>query len=334
MRGYLLRRFLYMFFTWWLLSVVVFIIIQLPPGDMLTTYIDNLEASGEFLDQQEVANLKEFYALDRSMVEQYVAWITRFVRGEMGISHWTMYASERPVAKILGEVVPFTVLLSAVTLVVTYLLAIPIGIYSATHQYKIGDYVFTGFGFIGLAIPDFMLALLLMFFFFRFFGISAGGLFSPEMALEPWGLEKVWDLIQHLWIPVIVIATAGTAALVRTLRATLLDELGKQYVITARAKGVPERRLLFKYPVRLAINPLVSAAGYLLPNIFGGSTITAIVLSLPMTGPVLLEALMGQDMHLAGAILMVEGALVIFGTLLSDMLLAVVDPRIRQERSV
>ena len=216
----------------------------------------------------------------------------------------------------------------------TYAVAIPIGIYSATHQYGRGDYFFTSVGFIGLAVPNFMLALLLMYFFFQAFDISAGGLFSPEYALADWSLGKLWDMISHLWVPIIVLGTAGTASIMRVMRGVLLDELGKQYVITARARGLSERRLLFKYPVRLALNPLVSSLAYILPGIFGGNAIVAIVLSLPMTGPVLLTALLAQDMFLAGSIIMVEGAIVIFGTFLSDILLALVDPRIRQERAL
>lgn len=334
MKGYLLRRLLFMVVGWWLLSVVVFIVIQLPPGDYLTTYIAGQEQAGTFLEREEIESLKLYYGLDKTPFEQYIYWAGRFVTGDLGRSFGSWRSAEQPVTKILAEVLPMTIILSTLSLLFTYAVAVPIGIYSATHQYKLGDYFFTTIGFIGLAIPNFMLALLMMYFFFQAFGISAGGLFSPEYALADWSLEKLWDMICHLWVPVVVLGTAGTAGIMRVMRGVLLDELGKQYVITARARGVSEKRLLFKYPVRLSLNPIVSSIGYILPGIFSGNAIVAIVLSLPMTGPVLLTALLAQDMFLAGSIIMVEGALVIFGTFLSDILLAVVDPRIRQERAM
>ncbi len=334
MRAYLVRRFLFMVVGWWLLSVVVFIVIQLPPGDFLTNYIAGQEQAGTFLEREEIESLKLYYGLDRTPIEQYFYWAGRFVVGDLGRSFGSWRAAEQPVTKILAEVLPFTIILSTLALIFTYAVAIPIGIYSATHQYRPGDYFFTAIGFIGLAVPNFMLALLLMWALNEFFDISAGGLFSTEYALAPWSIEKVIDMLQHLIVPVVVLGTAGTAGTIRVMRGVLLDELGKQYVITARARGVSERKLLFKYPVRLALNPIVSSTAYILPGIFGGNAVVAIVLSLPMTGPVLLTALRAQDMFLAGSIVMVEGALVIFGTFLSDILLAVVDPRIRQERAV
>lgn len=334
MRAYLVRRFLFMVVGWWLLSVVVFIVIQLPPGDFLTNYIAGQEQAGTFLEREEIESLKLYYGLDRTPIEQYFYWAGRFVVGDLGRSFGSWRSAEQPVTKILAEVLPFTVILSTLALIFTFAVAIPIGIYSATHQYRPGDYFFTAVGFIGLAVPNFMLALLLMYLLFKYFDITAGGLFSPEYALADWSVEKVIDMLQHLIVPVVVLGTAGTASTMRVMRGVLLDELGKQYVITARARGVSERKLLFKYPVRLALNPIVSSTAYILPGIFGGNAIVAIVLSLPMTGPVLLTALRAQDMFLAGSIVMVEGALVIFGTFLSDILLALVDPRIRQERAV
>jgi len=334
MRAYLVRRFLFMVVGWWLLSVVVFIVIQLPPGDFLTNYIAGQEQAGTFLEREEIESLKLYYGLDRTPIEQYFYWAGRFVVGDLGRSFGSWRSAEQPVTKILAEVLPFTVILSTLALIFTFAVAIPIGIYSATHQYRPGDYFFTAVGFIGLAVPNFMLALLLMYMLFTYFDITAGGLFSPEYALADWSVEKVIDMLQHLVVPVVVLGTAGTASTMRVMRGVLLDELGKQYVITARARGVSERKLLFKYPVRLALNPIVSSTAYILPGIFGGNAIVAIVLSLPMTGPVLLTALRAQDMFLAGSIVMVEGALVIFGTFLSDILLALVDPRIRQERAV
>ena len=232
----------------------------------------------------------------------------------------------------MGERLALTVTLSISTLIVTYLIAIPIGIYSATHQYSVADYSFTTLGFVGLATPNFLLALILMFLFYKYFNWSVGGLFSPEYQLAPWSLGKVIDLIKHFPIPLLVIGTAGAASLIRIMRATLLDELGKQYVITARAKGVSERSLLFRYPVRVAVNPVVSTIGWLLPETISGATLTAIVLSLPTVGPLLLRALEAQDMYLAGSMVMLLSALGILGTLISDLLLVVVDPRIRFER--
>ena len=220
---------------------------------------------------------------------------------------------------------------SVITLLFTYAAAIPIGIYSATHQYSLGDYVFTIIGFVGLATPSFLLALVLMFLSVYYLGWSVGGLFSPEFREGAWSLAKLWDLIKHLPIPVIVIGASGTAGLIRVMRATLLDELRKQYVITARAKGVAERVLLFKYPVRIALNPMVSSIGWILPGIISGATITAIVLNLPMTGPLLLQALIAEDMYLAGSVLLILSVMVVIGVLLSDVLLVVLDPRIRLE---
>jgi peptide/nickel transport system permease protein len=329
MLGYIGRRLIYMAFTFWVLSVAVFIIIQLPPGDFLTSQIAALQALGGTVDESQVAALRKYYDLDAPMTVQYFRWFGRFLRGDMGRSfEW----QQKPVIELLKERLPYTVLLSLFTLLFTYVVAVPIGIYSATHQYSLGDYAFSTVGLVGLATPNFMLALILMFFFFKYFGISVGGLFSSQYATAPWSLAKAWDLFRHLWIPIIVISMAGTAGIIRVMRGTLLDELGKQYVITARAKGAPEGKLLFKYPVRVAVNPIVSTIGWQLPRIVSGETITAIVLSLPTTGPLLYQALLSQDMFMAGSIVMMLSALTLIGTLLSDILLVVVDPRIRFER--
>ncbi len=328
MLNYVLRRLLYMVFTLVALSVVVFIIIQLPPGDYLTTYVASLQAQGTTVDDQEVAALRARYGLDASPIEQYWLWITNFVRGDMGRS----FAYNRPVAELLADRLPLTIMLSVSTLFFVYLVAIPIGVYSALRQYSVGDYLLSIIGFIGMATPNFMLALILMYFFFKYFGISVGGLFSSEYVLEPWSLAKVWDMLQHLWVPVLVIGTAGTASIIRVMRSSLLDELGKQYVVTARAKGLSERRLTFKYPVRIAINPIVSTIGWQLPHIVSGETIIAIVLSLPTTGPLIYGALLNQDMFLAGSIVMMLSILTLIGTLISDILLVLVDPRISFEK--
>ena len=327
MIGYIAQRLIYAIVTFLFLSIVVFIIIQLPPGDFLTSYVARLEQEGDIIDEAEIEALKQEYGLDATPVEKYVRWFGRFLRGEMGRS----FEWNQPVGKLLRERLPYTILLSLITLFFTYVVAVPIGIYVATRQYGFSDYLFSVLGFAGLATPNFMLALILMFLFFKYLGISVGGLFSSEYALAPWSLAKVWDLFTHLWVPIIVIGTAGTAGIIRVMRGTLLDELSKQYVITARAKGVAEGKLLFKYPVRMAINPIVSTVGWQLPRIVSGETIVAIVLSLPTTGPLLFKALISQDMFLAGSIVMFLGILTLIGTFLSDILLIVVDPRIRFE---
>jgi peptide/nickel transport system permease protein len=328
MTDYFLRRLISMVFSFFLLSVIIFIIIQLPPGDFVSRYVTSLQRQGGVVDQSEIDTLRQNYGLDRSLPEQYIRWFSRFLQGDMGQS----FEWRRPVVELLQERLPFTLLVSISSLMFTYLVAIPIGIYVATHQYSVGDYVFSIVGLVGLATPSFMLALILMFIFYKYFGISVGGLFSSEYALAPWSLAKVWDLFQHLWIPVIVIGTASTAGLIRVMRGSLLDELSKQYVTTARAKGLSESRALFKYPVRIALNPILSTIGWELPRIISGETITSIVLNLPTTGPIIFRALLSQDMYLAGATVMVLGALTLLGTLLSDLLLIVVDPRIRFER--
>ena len=325
MLAYIVQRLIYMLITLVFLSIVVFAIIQLPPGDYLTTYINAVQQQGGFVDEAEEAALRQYYGLDGTTVEQYLKWIWRFMRGDMGRS----FEWNRPVIDLLKERLPFTILISITTLIFVYAVSIPVGIYAATHQYSMGDYIAAIVGFVGMATPDFMLALLLMYAFFKIFGLSVGGLFSPEFALEPWSWHKIWDLFQHLWIPIIVIGTGGTAGGIRVMRGILLDELGKQYVVTARAKGLSERKLLFKYPVRLALNPIASTIGWQLPAIVSGSTIVSIVLALPTTGPLIFQSLLSQDMFMAGSIVMVLSMLTIIGTLLSDILLVIVDPRIR-----
>ena len=328
MLSYIIRRLVYMVVLLVMLSVATFIIIQLPPGDYLTTLVANMRRANVVLSEDALAVLTERYGLGRPLHVQYLTWFGNLLKGDMGES----FIWEAPVTEIVGERLALTVTLSISTLIVTYLIAIPIGIYSATHQYSVADYSFTTLGFVGLATPNFLLALILMFLFYKYFGWSVGGLFSPEYQLAPWSLGKVIDLIKHFPIPLLVIGTAGAASLIRIMRATLLDELGKQYVITARAKGVSERSLLFRYPVRVAVNPVVSTIGWLLPETISGATLTAIVLSLPTVGPLLLRALEAQDMYLAGSMVMLLSALGILGTLISDLLLVVVDPRIRFER--
>jgi len=323
-----MRRFVYMLILLWVLSIVSFIIIQLPPGDFLSSYVIRLARSGQLVDKAQLLSLRKRYGLDLPIYVQYFKWIWNILHGNLGMSF--MY--NVPVTKLVGERLAFTVTISIFTLIFTYVVAIPIGIYSATHQYSVGDNAFTTIGFIGLATPNFLLALVLMFLFFKCFGLSIGGLFSPEYIWAPWSIGKIIDMLKHFPIPIIVIGTAGTAGLIRVMRGCLLDELQKQYVITARAKGVGERTLLFKYPVRIAVNPIISTIGWMLPLIVSGETITAIVLSLPTTGPLLFDALKSQDMFLAASIVMILGFLTVTGTFLSDILLAWMDPRIRYER--
>ena len=324
---YLIRRALYMALVLVLVSMIAFLIIQLPPGDYLTVYAANQQALGRDVDQAELAAMGKLYGLDKPVHVQYAIWIWRISRGNLG---WSFNLKEK-VGTLIADRLPFTVLLSLSSLLFAYVIAIPIGIYSATHQYSIADFSFTFMGFVGLATPNFLLALIFMLLFNRWFGWNIGGLFSPEFVDMPWSWARVLDLIKHMPIPVLVIGTAGTGYLVRVMRGSLLDELARQYVITARAKGVDENTLLYKYPVRLSINPLVSTVGWALAGIVSGETITAIVLGLETTGPLLFRALLAQDMYLAGSITMLLTFMVVIGTFISDMLLVLIDPRIRYE---
>jgi len=330
MLSYVIRRFFYMLVILLTVSIVAFIIIQLPPGDYLSSYIMQLKLSGQTIDETEISILKRQYGLDLPIYLQYFKWVWGMFHGDFGRS----FQWNKPVSDLLAERLPLTVAISLFTLVFTYIVAIPIGIYSATHQYSVGDYAFTVVGFAGLATPNFLFALILMFMFYKYFGLSVGGLFSPEYQDAAWSVGRFIDMLKHLPIPIIVIGTAGTAGLIRVMRGCLLDELRKQYVITARAKGVGEMTLLFKYPVKVAINPIISTIGWTLPGIVSGETITAIVLNLPTTGPLLFSALTFQDMYLAGSTVMFQCFLTVIGTFISDVLLIWVDPRIRYERSI
>jgi len=323
---YVIQRLLLMIPTLFLISVVTFVIIQLPPGDYLETLVSELEAAGEKADLQKIEFLRKQYGLDQPMVMQYWIWLTGLLHGDLGYS----FEYDRPVSAIIGERLFLTFVVSFGAILFTWLVAFPIGIYSATHQYSWGDHGLTLLGFLGLATPNFLLALVLMFVSFTWFGVSVGGLFSPEYQTAPWSWGKAVDLLTHLWIPVIVIGTAGTAGMIRRLRANLLDELRKQYVVTARAKGLPPWRILLKYPLRIALNPFVSDIGNLLPQVISGAVIVSIVLSLPTTGPMLLRALRTQDMYLAGSFLVLLASLTVVGVFLSDLALAALDPRIRQ----
>ena len=323
----ILRRLFWMIPTLVIISIISFVIIQLPPGDYLTSYIAALAESGETVDEEQIEALRMRYALDQPVYVQYFRWIAGMLQGDMGMS----FEWNRPVTDLIGERILLTTIISIVPLLVTWGIAVPIGIYSAVKQYSIGDYAVTFIGFIGLATPNFLLALVCMYIGYAVFDVSAGGLFSAAYQNAPWSLAKLWDLFSHIWIPVLVIGTSGTAGMIRVMRGNLLDELRKQYVLTARAKGVHRVKLILKYPVRIALNPMISTIGWVLPSIVSGATITAVVLGLPTTGPLLLRALMNQDMYLAGSMVMMLSLLTVIGTLISDLLLLWLDPRIRYE---
>ena len=325
MLRYVVKRVLYMIPTLVLASVVIFTIIQLPPGDYVETYIGDLLASGESVDLARVAYLREEYGLDRPMWQRYLLWIGNFVIGDFGYS----FEYQRPVSEVVGGRLWLTVLVSFATILLTWIIAFPIGIYSATHQYSWGDYGLTFVGLLGLATPNFLLALLMMYLAKSYFGVSIGGLMDAEYIGQPMSWGKFVSILEHLIVPTIVIGTSGTAAMIRRIRANLLDELQKQYVVTARAQGVPPFRALVKYPLRMSLNFFVADIGSLLPAVISGAEIVAIVLSLQTTGPLLISALQSQDMYLAGSFLMFLATLTVIGVLLSDIALGFLDPRIR-----
>lgn len=326
MIGYIFRRLLQLIPMLLAISIVIFFIIQLPPGDYLTTYITRLQASGVKVTEDQALALARQYGLDKPIYGQYLTWISNILlRGDFGRS----FSWNKPVSDLLIERVPMTMVVSLVTTVFVFAVSIPIGVYSAVRKYSFFDYLFTFLGFFGLSVPGFLLALVLIWGIYSFFGISVGGLFSAQYADAPWSAGKVLDLISHMFFPIFIIGMSGTASLIRVMRGNLLDELPKQYVITARAKGVPERQVLSRYPVRIAVNPIISTIGWILPSIVGGEVLVSIVLNLPTTGPVLLQAVLYQDMYLAGGITLLLSVLTVVGTLLADILLVWVDPRIR-----
>lgn len=327
MAAYLVRRLLLSVLTVWAVSVLSFAIIQLPPGDYVSAYIAQMQTMGTVLSEQEAANLRILYGLDQPVYVQYLKWMQLVSRGNFGMSmEWG-----RPVLDVIGDRIWLTLVVSVAAVIFTWIVALPIGIYSAIRQYSLADYVFTFVGFLGLAVPSFMLALVLMYLGFVLLGAKIGGLFSVEYADAAWSLEKLWDLVTHLPLPALILGLAGTAQMIRIMRANLLDELRKPYVVAARATGLPRIRCVLKYPVRVALNPFVSTIGYLFPYVVSGSIIVSLVLSLPTVGPVLLKALMAQDMFLAGTIVLLLGVMTVVGTLVSDLLLMWVDPRIRLE---
>ena len=308
------------------ISIIAFFIIQLPPGDFLTTQVASLEAQGQSLDPAQLDALRARYGIGDPFWVQYWKWISNIVlHGDFGLS----FQFQRPVADVISERLPLTLALGIATLLFTWAIALPAGVYSAIKQHSLGDYAISGIGFVALAVPNFLAALVLAYIGFELFGYSVGGLFSPEYVNAPWSVGRFVDLLEHLWIPVVVLGLAGTAGIIRVTRANVLDELNKPYVVTARAKGMPEARLVRKYPVRIALNPFVSTAGWHLPSLFDGEIIVAQVLALGTIGPLLLEALKSQDMYLAGGIILIIALLTVFGTLISDILLAAIDPRVR-----
>ena len=317
-----------MMLTVFAITVISFFIIVLPPGDFVDRLVLEANQYGEVFEPHEIEDLRRLYGLDRSAVKQYLIWLGNIVfRGDFGYS----FGWDVPVSDLIGQRLGLTTMLSIVTLMFIWIVAIPIGIYSAVRKYSLGDYVATFAGFIGLAIPNFLLALVLLYVSFRYFGQSVGGLFSPEYVNAPWSIDRVLDLLSHLWIPTIVLGTAGTAEVIRKVRANLLDELHRPYVLTARAKGLHETRLLIKYPVRHSLNPFVSDLNDLFVKIISGETIVAVVLGLQTTGPLLLQALKEEDMYLASTLIMFLSILAVLGTLFSDLCLMALDPRIRRQ---
>lgn len=325
MLNYLVRRILVMIPTLGIISVLIFVIIQLPEGDYLTSYITELESQGESVSKEKIEFLRRQYGLDRSPIEQYFVWVFGLLRGDLGYS----FEYSLPVSEVVGDRLLLSFIVSFATILFTWAVAFPIGVYSATHQYSWTDHGLTLLGFLGLATPNFLLALVLLYFANVVFGTSIGGLMDEQYLNQPMTWAKFWSVLEHLWIPVVVIGTSGTAGMIRRLRANLLDELQKQYVTTAKAKGLSPGRALMKYPLRMALNPFVADIGNLLPQIVSGAAIVSVVLSLPTTGPMLLDALRSQDMYLAGSFLMFLSMLTVIGMFLSDLALAALDPRIR-----
>ena len=325
---YIIKRIFYLFPLAILISILSFIIIQLPPGDYVTEWEYNMIAQGYNPTEEEIMMLKERYHLDKTYVEQYVRWMSNIVfYGDFGMS----FTYNKPVSDILSERVPRTIAISLGAILVQWIIAVPIGIFSAIRKYSVFDYIFTLIGFIGISIPGFMFAIILVYLVYINTGYAITGLYSEPFRNAPWDINKLYDLMKNISIPLIVLGSSGAAVIIRILRSSMLDELEKQYVTTARSKGMSEIKILFKYPFRIAINPLISTIGWLLPAAVGGEVVISKVLNMPTTGPVLLKALMGEDMYLAGGILFILSILTIIGTLISDILLAMLDPRIRYE---
>ena len=332
MGAYLIKRGLLAVLTIWVISMLSFFIIELPPGDSITMYVQQQESVGQPVSDAMAEVLRDRFSMNKPLVVRYSKWMWRLLRADPGWAFARVGKARRQqkrVLEVIDDRIWTTVALAGFTILLTWSFAIPIGIYSAVRQHSVGDYTFTFLGFTGLAVPDFLLGLVLMYLAFAYFDQSVGGLYSNEYTKAAWSFPKVWDLIKHLWIPAVVLGTSGTASLIRVMRNNLLDELSKPYVVTARSKGMSPWRIVFKYPVRVAANPLISTVGYLLPYLIGGSVIVSVVLSLPTLGPTLLMAIQEQEVHMGAFILLLLGSLTVIGTLASDILLALVDPRIK-----
>lgn len=326
MLGFIVRRTLWAIPTLAFVSFISFVIIQLPPGDFVTAYVAQLRNGGEYVTDLEEAMMRAQYGLNDPLLVQYWRWISAIIfHGDFGRSlEWNA-----PVSDLIWDRLALTLIISTLSMVFTWIIAIPVGVYSATRQYSFFDYIFTVFGFLGKGIPDFLLALILMWVAFMWMNLDVGGLISPQFEGKPWDAAKIINMLSHLWIPLVVLATGGAAGLIRVMRANMLDELRKPYVETAYAQGFSERTVVWRYPVRVALNPFISTVGWALPALFSGDVITAVVLNLPTTGPLLLQALKMQDMYLAGSFILILSVFTVVGTLVSDILLAWSDPRIR-----
>ena len=326
MLNFIINRFFSLLLTIAFVSIVVFIVIELPPGDFAESYVALKATSGEVVSQNDIDNMKRLYGLDKSIVERYLNWVRNILtEGNFGIS----FKYNRPVIDLISERISFTAILALTAMFFTYIIAVPIGIYSAMKQYTIGDYIFTFVGYFGLSVPGFLLALVLLFVSVNFVGTTVGGMFSPEYMNAPWTFARFVDLFKHIWVAAFVLAISGTARIIRTVRATMLDEKSKLYVTAAKARGVSGAKLLLRYPVRTALNPIVSTMGWELSSVISGAPVVAFVLSIPDMGPLFLDALLSQDMYLAGTLLIFISIITIIGTFLSDLLLAIMDPRIR-----
>ncbi len=326
MLRFIINRILLMIPIVIIISVISFIIIQAPPGDYVSTYVARLGDMGKLIDQEMIEALKTRYGVDQPLYVQYFKWAWNILRGDLGRSlEWN-----KPVAKLIAERLPWTITISLISLIFVYAIGIPIATISATHQYSVGDYFFTFVGFIGLAIPNFLFALILLWVYFVYTGNVALGLFSREFLMAPWSLARFLDLLNHLWMPALIVGTAGTCGIIRIMRANLLDELQKPYVVVARAKGLKERKVLYKYPFRIAVNPVISTIGWTLPELINGALLVSLVLGMPTIAPIFLNSLLSQDMFLAGSIVFILSFLTVIGTLVSDILLAWADPRIKE----
>ena len=322
---YFVQRLLVMIPTLIVISIAIFAIIQAPPGDWIETYINELQSQGEAVDPAKIEFLRRTYGLDLPFYMQYLKWAGGLLQGDLGFS----FSHSLPVNEVVGDRLSLTVVVSLASILFVWVVSFPIAVYSAVRQYSLGDYFFTFLGYIGLATPSFLIALILLYLAKQYFDVSIGGLMDPRFMNQPWSWDKFQSILSHMWIPVLVIGLPGTAGMIRRLRANLLDELNKQYVVTGRAKGLPPGRLLVKYPLRISLNPFIADIGSLLPELISGSVIVSVVMSLPLTGPMLLDALRSQDMYLAGSFLMFMAFLTVVGVFISDILLALLDPRIR-----